>query len=407
MRKSIEQDFSEVERIIHENYLGRQIPKTTEMSVMQLEFVEFARQALQIGKQEHLNEERLGSALHGRIMKKIGEFSDQYETLANAYLQADAQYLQMINAEREKGVQYPPREKHSSKQQVMDSLYQILRQMQEGLMEFHVVDSSIKREQNAATDLGISSIIGMPDTQEAIDRQFTEIGFKSLDIAEGIALDVFWLNKLIKYIQTNQECLMIRRDLGIDLRRNTIRETSNNELAIALKRMSILRKAFHLFDDCTPDSERLRLFSNVVIYMTQKSAPETIDDVQFSEESLALIHKTVKKVPSKTMQEFEEIEKRYNALFGGKEKQNMGTFLLDCVMHNNSFNIQRELYHFKDVLTRGLINELILDRSLPARRYTNWGIEIDKDKDEQDPVKNILSVDLPRLLKTIDDSCNR
>lgn len=281
---------------------------------------------------------------------------------------------------------YSEKEKTAIEHSLGQDLYELLDNTKGKLDRYGYIRELYKREGDSLLNIGLSQIMPI-DMTEIVDRTFSEGSFKANAKTEQIAINLFWINKYWKILQNSKLSFWLsdtHEQFG----------NGNSKISDDSKYLTIMRAQILDYIQRRVDIGCKNItFEEFILALYEKRGelPET--------RRLQIARERMKSVEPEILQEYLEVEKKYNQCFGEKNEIG-GQFLTDCLYNLYMLKEKQNVQGIKDILTRQLVELLIIDKTSQfTTNYPSWGVV--KDKREQGIHQQILYMDIPGYIKPL------
>lgn len=257
---------------------------------------------------------------------------------------------------------YSGKVKESIEKELQETLYELLVNTKGKLERYGYIEELYRREEISLGRLGLNGI--MPMERSAVEEAtFSQNSFRFQSITEQIAINLFWLNKYWKVVGNSKLALWL-----LDTHKQNGKEAeaiTDREKYLAIKREQILDYVQAMVTEKGGDMT----FEEYLLCLYGKSGalPDT--------ERMRVANKKMQKMNPELVREFAEIEQEYNGYFGaeailGGQLVNDGLYNLYMLKEKNNVQV------IKDILTRQLIELLVIDRSTTGNIQQRLVIDI-------------------------------
>lgn len=280
---------------------------------------------------------------------------------------------------------YSNRIKEGIENDLKDVLYELLDNTEGKLQRYGFIDELYKRERQSLSYLGLNEILPT-DGSQLQKNTFDRNSFRYKPIPEQIAINLFWINKYWKIIGDSKLSLWL-----LDTHKQQGEQSgkiTDKEKYLAIKREEVLDYVQQLVEQ---KGEGMTFEEYIIcLYSQRASLPDST--------RLKNANDKMSKVSPELRQEFDQIERLYNGHFetepilGG---QLINDSLYNLYMLKEKNNVQT----IKDVLTRQLIELLVIDRANVFHKYSTWGIAVDKSMTGDN--RKMLIMEIPGTIKPL------
>lgn len=307
------------------------------------------------------------------------------ELIGQTETQCYTNYRTMIINQMSGRVKYTSKMRQSIERDLHESLGNLIGNTREKLQRYGLIETLYRREINSLEYLGLSQM--MPTDRTMIeDNVLSPDSLRLRTTIEQIAINLFWINKYWKAMGNCKSALWVM---------NTHNQSGNGksnitdqEKYLAIKREQVLDYSQQLVDKSGEDIT----FEQYIMYLYAKRTGMSNGD------NLEIATEKVKGMSPELRKELEEIEEKYNAFF---EKDSIagGQFINDGLYNLYMLYEKINVQTIKDILTRQLIELLVIDSKTTFPKYNSWGII--EDAYEKGPNRHLLIIDIPGAIKPL------